>query len=195
MWPCGTSTNCNKLPCVKKWCHNPPPVAWCLILWDLTYSNEMLSYMINDKWKSMWETCSVSGLKWRLDEHFKGWCNVDLSHLQDYMPQQLLLHRRLQNKNWNTHRHNMLDCSKQRQLLLHWPAYLPMSLSGRGPYRSIKIPNGNVAALRRNEPMVKPRFSTSSCSTQLFHSLLTIDVRLLLIVSFSEQGYNKVKSQ
>ncbi|KAF3851833.1 hypothetical protein F7725_005188 [Dissostichus mawsoni] len=30
-----------------------------------------------------------------------------------------------------------------------------------------KMPRGRVAALRRKEPMVKPRFNTSSCSVQL----------------------------
>lgn len=46
-------------------------------------------------------------------------------------------------------------------------SHLPTSLSGRGPYLSIRRPKGSVAALSRKEPMVKPRLSISSCSTQL----------------------------
>lgn len=35
---------------------------------------------------------------------------------------------------------------------------------------SIRIPSGRVVALSKNEPMVKPKFSISSWSTQLSHS-------------------------
>lgn len=45
--------------------------------------------------------------------------------------------------------------------------YLPRRRSGRGPYLSMRMPRGRVAALRRKEPMVKPRLSISSWSTQL----------------------------
>jgi len=69
--------------------------------------------------------------------------------------------------------------------------YLPMSLSGRGPYLSIKIPRGNVAALKRNEPMVKPRFNISSCSTQLRQPLLLMEVPFVSVVSFSESYQRK----
>lgn len=41
---------------------------------------------------------------------------------------------------------------------------------GRGPNLSIRMPSGSVVALSRNEPMVKPKFSISSWSTQLSHS-------------------------
>lgn len=46
---------------------------------------------------------------------------------------------------------------------------LPTNLSGRGPYRSIRIPNGSVAALNRKEPMVKPKFSISSWAVHVSH--------------------------
>lgn len=48
--------------------------------------------------------------------------------------------------------------------------YLPTRRMGRGPNLSIRIPSGSVVALSRKEPMVKPRFSISSWSTQLSHS-------------------------
>lgn len=41
---------------------------------------------------------------------------------------------------------------------------------GRGPNLSIRMPSGSVVALSRKEPMVKPKFSISSWSTQLSHS-------------------------
>lgn len=53
----------------------------------------------------------------------------------------------------------------RRTKCILWP-YLPTSRIGRGPYLSIRIPNGRVVALSRKEPMVNPRFSISSCSTQ-----------------------------
>lgn len=48
--------------------------------------------------------------------------------------------------------------------------YLPTSRIGRGPNLSIRIPSGSVVALSKKEPMVKPKFSISSWSTQLSHS-------------------------
>lgn len=69
-----------------------------------------------------------------------------------------------------------------------------MSLSGRGPYLSIKIPRGNVAALKRKDPMVKPRFSISSCSTQLFQSLPCMKVAFVSAVSFPGTGHRRSKS-
>lgn len=72
-----------------------------------------------------------------------------------------------------------------QQMIQGASSYLPMSLSGRGPYLSIKIPRGKVAALKRNEPMVKPRFKISSCSTQLGHTPLSEDVVLVWTVSLS----------
>lgn len=48
--------------------------------------------------------------------------------------------------------------------------YLPIRRIGRGPNLSIRIPSGRVVALSKNEPIVKPRFSISSWSTQLSHS-------------------------
>lgn len=45
--------------------------------------------------------------------------------------------------------------------------YLPSSLNLRGPYLSMMMPRGSVMALRRKEPMVKARFSISSCSLQM----------------------------
>lgn len=69
-----------------------------------------------------------------------------------------------------------------------------MSLSGRGPYLSIKIPRGNVAALKRKDPMVKPRFSISSCSTQLFQSLLCMKVTFVSAVSFPGTGHKQIRT-
>lgn len=48
--------------------------------------------------------------------------------------------------------------------------YLPIRRIGRGPNLSIRMPSGRVVALSKNEPMVKPKFSISSWSTQLSHS-------------------------
>lgn len=48
--------------------------------------------------------------------------------------------------------------------------YLPTRRIGRGPNLSIRIPSGRVVALSKKDPMVKPRFSISSWSTQLSHS-------------------------
>lgn len=48
--------------------------------------------------------------------------------------------------------------------------YLPTRRMGRGPNLSIRMPRGSVVALSRKEPMVKPKFSISSWSTQLSHS-------------------------
>lgn len=90
-----------------------------------------------------------------------------------------------------TQRHRMTE-STSGKTLTEWQqmiqgasSYLPMSLSGRGPYLSIKIPRGKVAALKRNEPMVKPRFKISSCSTQLGHTPLFKEVVLVWTVSLS----------
>lgn len=68
---------------------------------------------------------------------------------------------------------------------------LPMSLIGRGPNLSIRIPRGSVAALRKKEPMVKPRFSISSCSTQLCHLLPGTIVLFLPVVSFAGKQKKK----
>lgn len=53
------------------------------------------------------------------------------------------------------------------QWLRYDKSYLPTRRKGRGPYLSIRIPSGRVVALSRKEPMVKPRLSISSWSTQL----------------------------
>lgn len=46
-------------------------------------------------------------------------------------------------------------------------AYLPSRRSLRGPYLSMTIPSGRVMAESRKEPIVKARFSISSCSLQI----------------------------
>lgn len=61
--------------------------------------------------------------------------------------------------------------SRVTLLWLHMPLlYLPTRRMGRGPNLSIRMPSGSVVALSRKEPMVKPKFSISSWSTQLSHS-------------------------
>lgn len=74
--------------------------------------------------------------------------------------------------------------------------YLPISRMGRGPYLSIRIPSGRVVALSKKEPMVKPRFSISSWSTQLSHSsspwedeLLKVTCTVLFSVGTSVQDW------
>lgn len=63
-----------------------------------------------------------------------------------------------------------------------------MRRSGLGPYRSMRMPSGSVAALSRKEPMVKPRLSISSCSTQLSQSSWASVVTLAWVsVSFSSR--------
>lgn len=63
--------------------------------------------------------------------------------------------------------------------------YLPVRRSGLGPNRSMRMPSGSVAALSRKEPMVKPRLSISSCSTQLIKSWWLFVLTLATSVSFS----------
>lgn len=93
-------------------------------------------------------------------------------YLEGCSLRQLSWHRKLRNMSCSIWRKRKLDVSlrggpekilkvRDRQ------SHLPTSLSGRGPYLSIRRPNGSVAALSRKEPMVKPRLSISSCSTQL----------------------------
>lgn len=69
--------------------------------------------------------------------------------------------------------------------------YLPRRRSGRGPYLSIRIPSGRVAALSRKEPMVKPRFNISSWSTQLCQIPLSHELMLLNTVSLSGGGVER----
>ena len=69
------------------------------------------------------------------------------------------------------------------------PPHLPISRTGRGPKRSMRIPSGRVVALSTKEPMVKPRLSISSCWLQLSHGGCAS--WLVLVVFSAEEGEGK----
>lgn len=71
-------------------------------------------------------------------------------------------------------------CIQIKTLKSLYISYLPSRRSFRGPYLSMMMPSGRVMALRRKEPMVKARFSISSCSLQMGQPFICKNSSLLL---------------